>query len=284
MFDENVKTGTVSKSGEVMILRPMIDADGNKYTEPFNVKFYLNAENEPVIETTDAISTAMYNAILSSVKSNPQYENVKQNGVAVDSVKPADVELDGATSDDITPEEADAADKNWEDDYVHDGNEEDKLFAEPEDIEVGEVTVDEPEVKPADPIADASSAVPAETSDDDFLADIFNDDDLNVSPVASEEPVADPVDTYTDIDGTEMEVPAPVAEPDTDASVEPAETEKETTPVDSSVAPEENAIDDLIDDELDDSILPESKQIRKKAKALNEARKNIVSIAIKKKK
>ena len=238
MFDENVKSGTVSKSGEVMILRPMIDADGNKYTEPFNVKFYLNAENEPVIETTDAISTAMYNAIISSVKSNPQFDNVKQNGIAVDAVKPADVELDAVTSDDITPEEADAADKNWESDYVHDGNEEDKLLATPEDSEVIATDI----VAPADADAVAPSAVPAapETSDDDFLADIFNDDDLNVAPVVDEPvaepasavpavetpaevPATDPVDTYTDIDGTEIEVPAPDAAPAVEEPETPVE-------------------------------------------------------------
>ena len=291
MFDENVKTGTVSKSGEVMILRPMIDAQGNKYTEPFTIKFYLNADHEPVIETDEAISTAMYNAIIGSVKSNPQYETVKQNGVAVDSVKPADVELDAATADDITPEAADDADQNWESDYVSDGNEEDKLFAGgPEDITVGdEPSVDLPgtdvAVEPVavDPVADAPSAVPTEpAADDDILADIFNDDDMDVTPeepsavtpdipAVAEEPVADPVDTYTDIDGTEIEVPAP-------------ETPAEDAPVDSSVAPAETNIEDLIDDELDDSIIPESKKVRRDAKSVNEARKSIVGIAVKKKK
>lgn len=294
MFDENVKTGTLSKSGEVMILRPMIDASGNKYTEPFTIKFYLNADNEPVIETTEAISTAMYNAIIGSVKSNPQYETVKQNGVAVDTVKPADVELDATVSDDITPEAADAADQNWESDYVSDGNEEDKLLAAGEDG-----IASEPDAIPADlpgtdvpaPVVDAPAEVPAAApaADDDILADIFSDDELDVTPAepapevapatepVSDEPVVsepsdisavDPIDTYTDVDGTEMEVPAPAAE---------------ETPVDASVAPAETSIEDLIDDELDDSILPESKKVNKDAKAVNEARKSIVGIAIKKK-
>lgn len=206
-------------------------------------------------------------------------------------MKPADVELDAATADDITPEAADDADQNWESDYVSDGNEEDKLFAGgPEDITVG----DEPSVDlsgtdvaaepvAVDSVADAPSAVPAEpAADDDILADIFNDDDMDVTPeepsavtpdipTVADEPVADPVDTYTDIDGTEIEVPAP-------------EKPAEDAPVDSSVAPAETNIEDLIDDELDDSIIPESKKVRRDAKAVNEARKSIVGITVKKKK
>lgn len=159
---------------------------------------------------------------------------------------------------------------------MSDGNEEDKLLAAGEDG-----IASEPDTIPADlpgtdvpaPVVDAPAAVPAAApaADDDILADIFSDDELDVTPAEPApdvSPVVDPVDTYTDVDGTEMEVPAPSAE---------------ETPVDASVDSAETSIEDLIDDELDDSILPESKKVNKDAKVVNEARKSIVGIAIKKK-
>ena len=100
------------------------------------------------------------------------------------------------------------------------------------------------------------------TDDEPVIADtedLFTDFDLDdeesdtevpAEILAPEVPEADPVDTYTDVDGTEIEVPAP------EADAEETET------------PEEDE---------DESIIPESKKAPK-ANTVNENRKAILNI------
>lgn len=305
MFDENVKEGTISKSGQVLVLRPMIDKDGNKYPEQMTVKFYLDGENKPVVQTDQSVSTAMYNEIVNSIKEHPQFSNVANNGLEVNPVVGADAGITDETPIPETPEEAAAADDNWLDDYLANGNDTDRAGADvvpaavtPAGIDAAETpVVDEPsaeEVVTDEPVV---ADVPAETADD-ATDDIFQDFDLDDDEVVADEPVAsetpaedvlpaeDPVDTYTEPDGTEIEVPAPAA--DETPVDEPAVTAEEpvTEPASAETPAKATSIDDIIDDtasdeedaEEDESIIPESKQPKKDAKQVNEARKTILSV------
>ena len=272
MFDENVKENTLMKSGQVLALKPMVDADGRKYVEETVVKFYMNDDNTPVIEADSAMSTVMYNAIIDAIKAAPMYNEVCSRGVNV----PA-----GSTSDEVAlVEPADTTtDDNWEEEYLQDGNAEDRAAAQPAEEPVVTDTVTD--VITDEPVADEPVAVAEPDADelDNFdLDDLFADDEPTATP-ATEEPVettatdvvetptetvTDVVDTYTDPDGTEIEVPAPAAE--------------ETPAEDGVDTPEEDAEKPSDEDKDDDSIIPENHTRQVTKEQINENRKSILSI------
>lgn len=272
MFDENVKENTLMKSGQVLALKPMVDADGRKYVEETVVKFYMNDDNTPVIEADSAMSTVMYNAIIDAIKAAPMYNEVCSRGVNV----PA-----GSTSDEVAlVEPADTTtDDNWEEEYLQDGNAEDRAAAQPAEEPVVTDTVTD--VITDEPVDDEPVEVEEPDADelDNFdLDDLFADDEPTATP-ATEEPVettatdvvetpeetvTDVVDTYTDPDGTEIEVPAPAAE--------------ETPAEDGVDTPEEDAEKPSDEDKDDDSIIPENHTRQVTKEQINENRKSILSI------
>ena len=272
MFDENVKENTLMKSGQVLALKPMVDADGRKYVEETVVKFYMNDDNTPVIEADSAMSTVMYNAIIDAIKAAPMYNEVCSRGVNV----PA-----GSTSDEVAlVEPADTTtDDNWEEEYLQDGNAEDRAAAQSAEEPVVTDTVTG--VITDEPVADEPVEVAEPDADelDNFdLDDLFADDEPTATP-ATEEPVettatdvvetpaetvTDVVDTYTDPDGTEIEVPAPAAE--------------ETPAEDGVDTPEEDAEQLSDEDKDDDSIIPENHTRQVTKEQINENRKSILSI------
>ena len=84
MFDGNIKNSTVMKSGSVLVLKPVVSADGSKTVESIEIKFYLSGEdNTPILEMEDTMSTSMYNAVINAITSHPQYADVCSNGVTV---------------------------------------------------------------------------------------------------------------------------------------------------------------------------------------------------------
>ena len=271
MFDENVKENTLMKSGQVLALKPMVDADGRKYVEETVVKFYMNDDNTPVIEADSAMSTVMYNAIIDAIKAAPMYNEVCSRGVNV----PA-----GSTSDEVAlVEPADTTtDDNWEEEYLQNGNAEDRAAAQPAEEPVDTDTVTD--VITDEPVADEPEVAEPDADElDNFdLDDLFADDEPTATP-ATEEPaettatdvvetpeetVTDVVDTYTDPDGTEIEVPAPAAE--------------ETPAEDGVDTPEEDAEKPSDEDKDDDSIIPENHTRQVTKEQINENRKSILSI------
>lgn len=80
-FDENVKTGEVLKSGTVSITLPMVNAEGNKYIETKNIKFYIDEDGRPILNNDD-ISADLYNKALTAIQSNPKFSDVIENGKA----------------------------------------------------------------------------------------------------------------------------------------------------------------------------------------------------------
>ena len=104
---------------------------------------------------------------------------------------------------------------------------------------------------------------------DDVFGDIFDDieDDHEDAAAATSETPADdtevandPVQTYTDEEGTEIEIPA-------------ADSDEETT----EDEPEFDDMEDIVSDDDDETVIPESKAT-KKGKAIYENRNRIVGI------
>lgn len=288
MFDGNEKDHTVMKSGEVLVLRPMVASDGRKYVDSQQIHFYLNdADNTPILQADVDMSTAMYNAIIDAVTSHPQYNDVCTNGIAV-----------AGDSAVVDPNIEDIDIDNWEEDYVKKSSDEDRGIFDIDDETSGvsvddeiptEIDTDVVDQTPVvvkrdddidfnidDDFVDADNKVetPAvaepvepETAEDDFdFGEIFTDLDDDESETEVNVPVADPVNVETDADGTEIEVPAQISDT----------TDSDDIDIDAEI--EDLTADDL-DDETDDSVIPESIQHRTVSqKQINENRKAILSI------
>lgn len=280
MFDGNVKNSTVMKSGTVLVLKPVITADGSKDVENVEIKFYLSGDdNTPILDMNEKMSTSMYNSIINAITSHPQYADVCANGVTVSSA-------DAVVTDDIKTVDAGGNDDDWENEYIEDGNDEDKgifTIGDEEDtdddvnfdIDTDEVDaaagiendddnlppadVDDTETIEIDDNGDEDLEIDGLDDEDDFdFGDIFGDlgDDVDAVDAvdASVDTATDPVDTYTDAEGTEIEVPA---EKIGNASDDEAEDADENI-------------------ELDD-VIPESYKRRRSGKRINEKR-SILSI------
>ena len=283
MFDENVKEGTIMKSGQVLALKPMVDVDGRKYVEDIVVKFYLNGENQPVLQQTENMSTAMYSAIVNAITSHPSYSNVCENGISMDGGE----SVANAEIAEVQPDLETQNDETWEDEYREDGNAEDRgeyeLQVNADEPAAGEVvsTEDDVDIVPADePVAPADA--PASDVEDFDIENIFDLGEeepvaadepavpaeagtpepapAEAPVVAAEEPVSDPVETYTDPDGTEIEVPADNA--------------GEETPEDGEEKSDEENSDD-------DTLIPESHKREVSKEQINENRKSILSVKAK---
>lgn len=105
-----------------------------------------------------------------------------------------------------------------------------------------------------EPVAADEPAVPAEAGTPEPAP-------ADAPVVAAEEPVTDPVETYTDPDGTEIEVPA-----DNSGEETPEEGEEKSD--------EENADDD-------DTLIPENHKREVTKEQINENRKSILSVKAK---
>ena len=294
MFDGNEKDHTVMKSGEVLVLRPMVASDGRKYVDSQQIHFYLNdADNIPILQSDVDMSTAMYNAIVDAVTSHPQYNDVCTNGIAVagENTVASDPNIEDIDTD------------NWEEDYVNNGSDEDKGIFDIND-EIDSVDIDDeipseidtdvvdktPVVVKRDDELDfnieddsdnaandkidapaVAEPVEPENAEDDFdFGEIFNDldDDDETEEVETEidVPVADPVNVEVDDDGTEIELPAQISDT----------TDSDDIDIDAEI--EDLTADDL-DDDNDESVIPESVQHRTVSrKQINENRKSILSI------
>lgn len=279
MFDGNIKNSTVMKSGSVLVLKPVVSADGSKTVESIEIKFYLSGEdNTPILEMEDTMSTSMYNAVINAITSHPQYADVCSNGVTVsdsDAVVTDEIDLGGDES-------------NWETEYMKDGNDEDRgVFKigdeEDDDDELGGETdfeIDTDEVDSAAGIENGLDDLPPadedetdtveidDTGDEDLEIDGLSDDEFDFGDIFGDIDDTvdnDPVDTYTDAEGTEIEVPAKNVGNADDNEDELDDNEDEL---------------DNNEDELDvnlDDVIPESYKKRRTGKRINE-KHSILSI------
>ena len=120
MFDENVKEGIKEKSGSVIVIVPMIDGTGKKYIENKTIQFYLSDNGMPILDN-DPMTNELYAAVIDAIKSHPDYQTI------CDTAEPANEEGSTVAALQKKYETSDTADDmNWEDEYLRDGNEEDR--------------------------------------------------------------------------------------------------------------------------------------------------------------
>ena len=117
MFDENVKTGVSMKSGSVIAIIPMVNGEGEKYIENKTITFYID-DNSNVILNNEEMSSDLYNAVINSIKSHPAFQAVCQNGEAS--------EIPIIKSETVSTNTEDDSDLTWEEEYLRDGNNEDR--------------------------------------------------------------------------------------------------------------------------------------------------------------
>jgi len=95
-YNKNVKTGTSNGKGEVIILIPSVDANGDVHNDTRKVSFYLDPEKKPVINN-EYMPLDMYQAIVDAIENDPTTETITPEGASVES----DIKI----SDTVEPDE-----------------------------------------------------------------------------------------------------------------------------------------------------------------------------------
>ena len=208
MFDENVKDGKKEKSGSVIVIVPMIDGTGKKYVENKTIEFYLDDDNNPILDN-EPMTNELYAAVIDAIKNHPDYSDV------CETAEPANEEVGPTVAAQLADDDDD--DDDWEAAYLRDGNDEDreeysqKLDSDDDD---DDDNWDYPLTKLSDEEDDDNSD---NDSDDDMfgfkMSDITDDEDEDDED--SDEDTDDKetviIPTYKS-GNTEIELPAPSAD------------------------------------------------------------------------
>ena len=208
MFDENVKDGKKEKSGSVIVIVPMIDGTGKKYVENKTIEFYLDDDNNPILDN-EPMTNELYAAVIDAIKNHPDYSDV------CETAEPANEEVGPTVAAQLADDDDD--DDDWEAAYLRDGNDEDreeysqKLDSDDDDDD--DDNWDYPLTKLSDEDDDNSD----NDSDDDMfgfkMSDITDDEDEDDED--SDEDTDDKetviIPTYKS-GNTEIELPAPSAD------------------------------------------------------------------------
>lgn len=207
MFDENVKDGKKEKSGSVIVIVPMIDGTGKKYVENKTIEFYLDDDNNPILDN-EPMTNELYAAVIDAIKNHPDYSDV------CETAEPANEEVGPTVAAQLADDDDD---DDWEAAYLRDGNDEDreeysqKLDSDDDDDD--DDNWDYPLTKLSDEDDDNSD----NDSDDDMfgfkMSDITDDEDEDDED--SDEDTDDKetviIPTYKS-GNTEIELPAPSAD------------------------------------------------------------------------
>lgn len=206
MFDENVKDGKKEKSGSVIVIVPMIDGTGKKYVENKTIEFYLDDDNNPILDN-EPMTNELYAAVIDAIKNHPDYSDV------CETAEPANEEVGPTVAAQLADDDDD---DDWEAAYLRDGNDEDreeysqKLDSDDDD---DDDNWDFPLTKLSDDDDDNSD----NDSDDDMfgfkMSDITDDedDDDEDSDDDSDDKETVIIPTYKS-GNTEIELPAPSAD------------------------------------------------------------------------
>lgn len=198
MFDENVKDGKKEKSGSVIVIVPMIDGTGKKYVENKTIEFYLDDNNNPILDN-EPMTNELYAAVIDAIKNHPDYNDV------CDTAEPANEEVGPTVAAQLTD---DNDDDDWEAEYLRDGNDEDreeysqKLDSDDDDDDDWDF--------PLTKLSDDND----ESDDDDmfgFKMSDINDSDDDESDDDSDDKETVIIPTYKS-GNTEIELPAPSAD------------------------------------------------------------------------
>ena len=210
MFDENVKDGKKEKSGSVIVIVPMIDGTGKKYVENKTIEFYLDDDNNPILDN-EPMTNELYAAVIDAIKNHPDYSDV------CETAEPANEEVGPTVAAQLADDDDD---DDWEAAYLRDGNDEDreeysqKLDSDDDD---DDDNWDYPLTKLSDDDDDDNS----DNDDDDDMfgfkmSDITDDEDEDDED--SDDDTDDTDDKETVIiptyksGNTEIELPAPSAD------------------------------------------------------------------------
>ena len=209
MFDENVKDGKKEKSGSVIVIVPMIDGTGKKYVENKTIEFYLDDDNNPILDN-EPMTNELYAAVIDAIKNHPDYSDV------CETAEPANEEVGPTVAAQLADDDDD--DDDWEAAYLRDGNDEDreeysqKLDSDDDDDD--DDNWDYPLTKLSDDDDDDNSD---NDSDDDMfgfkMSDITDDEDEDDedSDDDSDDKETVIIPTYKS-GNTEIELPAPSAD------------------------------------------------------------------------
>ena len=208
MFDENVKDGKKEKSGSVIVIVPMIDGTGKKYVENKTIEFYLDDDNNPILDN-EPMTNELYAAVIDAIKNHPDYSDV------CETAEPANEEVGPTVAAQLADDDDD--DDDWEAAYLRDGNDEDreeysqKLDSDDDD---DDDNWDYPLTKLSDEEDDDNSD---NDSDDDMfgfkMSDITDDEDEDDEDSDDDTDDKETVIIPTYKSGnTEIELPAPSAD------------------------------------------------------------------------
>lgn len=208
MFDENVKDGKKEKSGSVIVIVPMIDGTGKKYVENKTIEFYLDDDNNPILDN-EPMTNELYAAVIDAIKNHPDYSDV------CETAEPANEEVGPTVAAQLADDDDD--DDDWEAAYLRDGNDEDREeYSQKLDSDDDDDDWDFPLTKLSDEDDDDNSD---NDSDDDMfgfkMSDITDDEDENDddSDVDDDSDDKETVIIPTYKSGkTEIELPAPSAD------------------------------------------------------------------------
>ena len=213
MFDENVKDGKKEKSGSVIVIVPMIDGTGKKYVENKTIEFYLDDDNNPILDN-EPMTNELYAAVIDAIKNHPDYSDV------CETAEPANEEVGPTVAAQLADDDDD---DDWEAAYLRDGNDEDreeyshKLDSDDDD---DDDDWDYPLTKLSDEDDDDNSDDNSDNdSDDDMfgfkMSDITDDEDENDDDSDEDDDSDDKetviIPTYKS-GKTEIELPAPSAD------------------------------------------------------------------------
>lgn len=207
MFDENVKDGKKEKSGSVIVIVPMIDGTGKKYVENKTIEFYLDDDNNPILDN-EPMTNELYAAVIDAIKNHPDYNDV------CETAEPANEEVGPTVAAQLADDDDD---DDWEAAYLRDGNDEDreeysqKLDSDDDDDD--DDNWDFPLTKLSDEDDDNSD----NDSDDDMfgfkMSDITDDEDEDDEDSDDDTDDKETVIIPTYKSGnTEIELPAPSAD------------------------------------------------------------------------
>ena len=206
MFDENVKDGKKEKSGSVIVIVPMIDGTGKKYVENKTIEFYLDDDNNPILDN-EPMTNELYAAVIDAIKNHPDYSDV------CETAEPANEEVGPTVAAQLADDDDD--DDDWEAAYLRDGNDEDreeysqKLDSDDDDDD--DDNWDYPLTKLSDEEDDDNSD---NDSDDDMfgfkMSDITDDEDEDDEDSDDDKETVI-IPTYKS-GNTEIELPAPSAD------------------------------------------------------------------------
>lgn len=192
MFDENLKAGVKSKSGSVVAIVPMVDGTGKTFINNMTIHFYIDDNNNPILNN-ESMTADLYKAVVSAIKSDPNYEDVCKNG-GLGTVETSDV-------DDLNVEGIDAEDPHPS--YFTDEEREETGFI-PTENEEQPIAATLPNVHSVEEPVEEINMFDDEI---DNALNVTSNDDVDTIINDVKEPVVDPIQTYTDGD-TEIEFPA----------------------------------------------------------------------------